>query len=69
MFLTPWSLTPESWPGPLLLVRGIVSVGQADLAAETRACQAPEVRSLLLAWPVSDPAVRVPLGLEHTRLR
>lgn len=54
--------------GPLLLIRGVVSVGQADLAAETRACQAPEVRSLL-AWPVSDPAVRAPLGLEHTHLR
>lgn len=69
MSLTPWSLAPESWPGPLLPIWGVVSVGRADLAAETRACQAPEVRCLLLAWPVSEPAVRAPLGLEHTRLR
>lgn len=69
MSLTPWSLAPRSWPGPLLLIRGVISVGWADLAAETWACQAPEVRCLLLAWPVSDPTVRAPLGLEHTRLR
>lgn len=65
MSLTPWSLAPKSWPGPLLLIRAWPQwVGQT--AAETRPARLPEVRCLLLAWSVSDPAAGA-LGLEHTR--